>query len=91
MRYFFNFLTLLIGIIFFGGLLTIFSIAWVFWSYGQNLPDFLPKYWRIAPDSKTEIGFPPGPLGSIIAGILLFGDIFKKEGLNYFSCFWNQN
>ena len=41
MRYFFNFLTLLIGIIFFGGLLTIFSIAWVFWSYGQNLPDFL--------------------------------------------------
>ena len=41
MGYFFNFLTLLIGIIFFGGLITIFSIAWVFWSYGQNLPDFL--------------------------------------------------
>ena len=46
MRYFFNFLTLLIGIIFFGSLITIFSIAWVFWSYGQNLPDFqqLSKY-----------------------------------------------
>jgi len=41
MRYFFNLLTLLIGIIFFGGLITICSIAWVFWSYGQNLPDFL--------------------------------------------------
>ena len=35
-----------------------------------------------APDSKTDIGLPPGPLGSIIAGILLFGDIFKNEGLN---------
>ena len=41
MKYFFNFLSLLIGIVFFGGLITIFSVAWVFWSYGQNLPDFL--------------------------------------------------
>jgi hypothetical protein len=29
-----------------------------------------------------EIGAPPGPSGSMIAGMRLFGLIFKKSGLN---------
>src|ERR1700704_4296124 len=36
----------------------------------------------MAPDSKTEIGFPSGPLRSTIAGVLLFGLILRNSGLN---------
>ena len=36
----------------------------------------------MAPDSKIEIGLPPGPSGSTIAGMRLFGEIFRKSGLN---------
>ncbi len=36
----------------------------------------------MAPDSKIEIGFPPGPSRSTIAGMRLFGEIFRKSGLN---------
>ena len=36
----------------------------------------------MAPDSKTEIGVPPGPSWSMMAGIRLFGLIFKNSGLN---------
>ncbi len=46
MKIFFNILSILIGLTFFGGLLLIFSVAWIFWVYGQNLPDYnqLSKY-----------------------------------------------
>src|SRR5665213_723445 len=37
---------------------------------------------RIAPDSNTLIGLPPGPSGSTIAGMRLFGLILRKSGLN---------
>src|SRR5580658_2405704 len=37
---------------------------------------------RIAPDSKMLIGVPPGPSGSTIAGMRLFGLIFRNSGLN---------
>jgi len=37
---------------------------------------------RIAPDSKTLIGLPPGPSGSTIAGMRLLGLILRKSGLN---------
>ena len=40
MKIFFNILSILIGFTFFGGLLLIFSVAWIFWVYGQNLPDY---------------------------------------------------
>jgi hypothetical protein len=36
----------------------------------------------MAPDSKTLIGAPPGPSGSTIAGMRLFGLIFKNAGAN---------
>ena len=36
----------------------------------------------MAPDSNTLIGRPPGPSGSTMAGILLFGLIFKNAGSN---------
>jgi hypothetical protein len=36
----------------------------------------------MAPDSKIEMGLPPGPSGSTIAGILLFGLIFRNSDLN---------
>ena len=29
-----------------------------------------------------EMGRPPGPCGSTIAGMRLFGEIFRKSGLN---------
>ena len=46
MKFFFNTLAILIGTIFFTGLLFIAALVWVFWSYGQNLPDYsqLSKY-----------------------------------------------
>ena len=46
MKFFFNTLAILIGTIFFTGLLLIACLVWVFWSYGQNLPDYsqLSKY-----------------------------------------------
>ena len=31
-----------------------------------------------SPDSKIEIGFPPGPSGSAMAGIRLFDATFKR-------------
>ena len=37
----------------------------------------------MAPDSKIEIGLPPGPSGSTIAGMRLLGEIFRKSGLNW--------
>ena len=37
----------------------------------------------MAPLSKMEIGLPSGPSGSMIAGMRLFGLIFKKAGLNW--------
>jgi hypothetical protein len=40
------------------------------------------RYCRIAPDSKIEIGAPSGPSGSTMAGIRLFGAIFRKSGSN---------
>jgi hypothetical protein len=36
----------------------------------------------MAPDSNTEIGRPPGPSGSTIAGIRLFGEIARNCGEN---------
>jgi hypothetical protein len=36
----------------------------------------------MAPDSKTEIGRPPGPDGSTIAGMRLFGEIARNSGVN---------
>ncbi len=36
----------------------------------------------MAPDSKTEIGLPPGPSGSTIAGMRLLGAIFRKPSVN---------
>src|SRR5580704_12806819 len=36
----------------------------------------------MAPDSNTLIGLPPGPSGSTIAGMRLFGLIFRNSGLN---------
>src|ERR1700736_2266606 len=38
---------------------------------------------RIAPDSKTLTDFPLGPSGSMIAGILPFGLIFRNSGSNW--------
>ena len=35
----------------------------------------------MAPDSNSEIGLPSGPSGSAMAGILLFGLIVRKLGL----------
>ena len=37
----------------------------------------------MAPDSKTLIDSPSGPSGSTIAGILLFGLIARKSGVNW--------
>ena len=37
----------------------------------------------MAPDSKTEIGLPPGPSGSMIAGMRLLGEIARNSGLNW--------
>jgi hypothetical protein len=42
-------------------------------SLESNFPVFSAKYKRIAPDSKTLIGAPLGPCGSVIAGIFEFG------------------
>ena len=36
----------------------------------------------MAPNSKMLIGCPPGPSGSMIAGILLLGLILTKAGAN---------
>ena len=36
----------------------------------------------MAPDSKTEIGLPPGPSRSTIAGMRLLGEIARNSGLN---------
>tara|TARA_B100000989_G_scaffold110577_1_gene81109 strand:- start:159 stop:2573 length:2415 start_codon:yes stop_codon:yes gene_type:complete len=46
MKIFFNTLAILIGTIFFTSLLFIAGLVWLFWSYGQNLPDYsqLSKY-----------------------------------------------
>jgi penicillin-binding protein 1A len=46
MKFFFNTLAIIIGTIFFTVLLFITGLVWVFWSYGQNLPDYsqLSKY-----------------------------------------------
>ena len=46
MKLFFNTLSILIGLIFFLSLLGIVLVAWTFWIYGQNLPDYnqLSKY-----------------------------------------------
>ena len=46
MKIFFNTLSILIGLIFFLSLLGIVLVAWIFWVYGQNLPDYnqLSKY-----------------------------------------------
>ena len=46
MKLFFNILSILIGLIFFLSLLGIVLVAWTFWVYGQNLPDYnqLSKY-----------------------------------------------
>src|SRR6516225_5431336 len=38
----------------------------------------------MAPDSNTLIGAPPGPSGSTIAGMRLFGLIFRNSGANCF-------
>ena len=48
----------------------------------ENFPVFRPRYWRIAPDSKIEIGPPSGPSGSTIAGIRLFGEMSRNPGRN---------
>ncbi len=37
----------------------------------------------MAPDSNIAIGLPSGPSSSTIAGILLFGLIARKSGLNW--------
>jgi hypothetical protein len=37
----------------------------------------------MAPDSNSDIGLPPGPSRSTMAGILLLGLIFRKSGLNW--------
>jgi len=52
-------------------------------SRGKNLPVLSAKYSRIAPDSKILNG-PPPSIGSLstIAGIRLFGEIFRNSGLN---------
>ena len=50
---------------------------------GMNLPVLAARYTRMAPDSNSEIGFPSGPCGSVMAGILLFGLIFRNSGLNW--------
>jgi len=42
-------------------------------SSGRSLLVFSARYCRIAPDSNSGSGFPPGPSGSMIAGIFPFG------------------
>jgi hypothetical protein len=37
----------------------------------------------MAPDSNSAMGAPSGPSGSTIAGILLFGLIFRNAGSNW--------
>ena len=51
-------------------------------SAGQNLPDFSARYIKIAPDSNSVKGLPPGPSVSMIEGILLLGLIARYSGLN---------
>src|SRR5262245_25182141 len=46
----------------------------------MSFPVFSARYTRIAPDSNNGSGLPPGPFGSRIAGILLFGFSDKKSG-----------
>jgi hypothetical protein len=36
----------------------------------------------MAPDSKMEIGAPPGPAGSTMAGMRLFGETARNSGAN---------
>ena len=36
----------------------------------------------MAPNSKTEIGRPSGPSGSMIAGMRLLGEIFRNSARN---------
>src|SRR2546422_2786255 len=50
---------------------------------GIELPGLAAEVLQMAPDSNTEIGFPPGPSGSTIAGMRLFGEIARNSGLNW--------
>jgi hypothetical protein len=47
---------------------------------GSNWPVFSARYSRIAPDSNSGSGLPSGPLGSMMAGILLFGFSDRNSG-----------
>ena len=40
------------------------------------------EIFKDTPDSKFEIGFQPGPLGSTMAGIRLIAAIFNSDRLN---------
>ena len=46
----------------------------------QVHPIDIGKDQQFAPDSNTLTGFPSGPSGSTMAGILLFGLIARKDG-----------
>jgi hypothetical protein len=48
------------------------------------LPVFSARYCRIAPDSNSGSGFPPGPFGSMIAGIFPLGLSERNSGV-----FWS--
>jgi len=48
---------------------------------GEAVPGYREEK-RVAPDSNTEIGRPPGPSGSTIAGMRLFGEMARNSGLN---------
>ena len=39
----------------------------------MSFPVLSARYTRIAPDSKSASGLPPGPSGSMIAGIFWYG------------------
>ena len=48
---------------------------------GRNCPVFSARYSRMAPDSNRASGLPPGPSGSMIAGILPFGLSERNSGV----------
>ena len=52
-------------------------------SAGSRRPVFSARYSRIAPDSNKASGLPPGPSGSRIAGILLFGLTDRNSSVNW--------
>jgi hypothetical protein len=54
-------------------------------SAGTSFPAFSARYCRIAPDSNNPSGLPPGPFGSMIAGILPFGLSDRNSGV-----FWSS-